>query len=104
MPTTLDRHTAVFRFFTARAADHLAALEPELASEEGMRSSASLRLVGDDCLELAVTAPDLPSLRAALNMWLRLVRVADETAALAELSRSCELSAPRPPPGDRPGS
>ncbi|HIH03535.1 MAG TPA: hypothetical protein HA263_06690 [Methanoregulaceae archaeon] len=55
-----------------------------------MRSSASLRLVGDDCLELAVTAPDLPSLRAALNMWLRLVRVADETAALAELSRSCE--------------
>ncbi len=51
-----------------------------------MRSSASLRLVGDDCLELAVTAPDIPSLRAALNMWLRLVRVADETAAL---TRSC---------------
>ena len=78
-----DRHEAVFRFFSERAADLLAALEPELAGEEGMRSSASLRLDGEDCLELAVTAPDIPSLRAALNMWLRLVRVADETAALA---------------------
>lgn len=87
MPTMPDRHEAVFRFFTARAADLLAALEPELAGEEGMRSAASLRLVSDECLELAVTAPDLPSLRAALNMWLRLVRVADETAAL---TRSCE--------------
>ena len=84
MPATPDcRHRAVFRFFSPRAADHLAALEPELAGEEGMRSSASLRLDGDDCLELEVRAPDIPSLRAALNMWLRLVRVADETAALA---------------------
>ena len=81
-----ERHTAVFRFFSARSSDLLAALEPELAGEEGMRSSASLRLVGDDCLELGVAAPDIPSLRAALNMWLRLVRVADETAALI---RSC---------------
>jgi KEOPS complex subunit Pcc1 len=81
-----DCHTAVFRFFTSRAADHLAALGPELASEEGMRSSAALRLVGGDCLELTVTAPDIPSLRAALNMWLRLARVADETA---DLTRSC---------------
>jgi KEOPS complex subunit Pcc1 len=86
MPTTPDRHTAVFRFFTGSAADRLAALEPELAGEEGMRSTASLRLVGDDCLELSVAAPDIPSLRAALNMWLRLVRVADDTAAL---TRSC---------------
>jgi KEOPS complex subunit Pcc1 len=84
--TPPDRHAAVFRFFSAHAGDLLAALEPELAGEEGMRSSASLRLVTGDCLELAVTAPDIPSLRAALNMWLRLVRVADETAAL---TRSC---------------
>ncbi len=83
MPATPDRHRAVFRFFSPRAADHLAALGPELAGEEGMRSSASLQLDGGDCLELEVTAPDIPSLRAALNMWLRLVRVADETAALA---------------------
>jgi KEOPS complex subunit Pcc1 len=81
-----DRHEAVFRFFPDRASDLLAALEPELAGEEGMRSAATLRLDGDDCLELAVTAPDLPSLRAALNMWLRLVRVADETAALTRSS------------------
>lgn len=84
-----DRHEAVFRLFSHRAADLLAALAPELAGEGQMRSSASLRLDGDGCLELTVTAPDIPSLRAALNMWLRLVRVADETAALAELSRSC---------------
>jgi len=81
-----DHHTAIFRFFSESAADLLASLEPELAGEEGMRSNASLRLIGDDCLELAITAPDIPSLRAALNMWLRLVRVADETAAL---TRSC---------------
>ncbi len=84
-----DRHEAVFRFLTGRAADLVAALEPELASEEGMRSSASLRLVDDGCFEVAVTAPDLASLRAALNMWLRLVRVAYETASLAEVTRSC---------------
>lgn len=81
-----DSNSAVFSFFSSRAADLLTALEPELAGEEGMRSTASLRLVGDDCLELAVAAPDIASLRAALNMWLRLVRVADETAAL---TRSC---------------
>ncbi len=81
--TTPDRHEAVFRFSTPRAAAHLAALEPELADEEGMRSSASLRLIDTGTLELVVTAPDIPSLRAALNMWLRLVRVADETADLA---------------------
>jgi KEOPS complex subunit Pcc1 len=86
-----DRHEAVFRFFSDRASDLMAALEPELASEEGMRSVATLRLDGDGCLELAVAAPDLPSLRAALNMWLRLVRVADETAAL---TRSSGRSAP----------
>ncbi len=80
--TTPDRHRAIFRFSTPRAAAHLAALEPELVDEEGMRSSASLRLVNTDTLELVVTAPDIPSLRAALNMWLRLVRVADETASL----------------------
>lgn len=78
-----NRHRAVFRFSTARAADHLAALSPELADEAGMRSQALLRLAGDGCLELEVTAPDIPSLRAALNMWLRLVRVADEAAMLA---------------------
>jgi KEOPS complex subunit Pcc1 len=87
--TAPDRHEAVFRFFSERAADLLESLAPELAGEEQMRSTASLRLDGDGCLELTVTAPDIPSLRAALNMWLRLVRVADETAALAELSRSC---------------
>lgn len=87
MPVPADRHSAVFRFFTVHAADDLAALAPELEAEEGMRSRASLRLAGDGCLELAVTAPDLPSLRAALNMWLRLVRVADESAVLAAAQR-----------------
>lgn len=84
MPATPERHRAVFRFYSPRAVDHLAALGPELVGEEAMRSTASLRLDGEDCLELEVTAPDIPSLRAALNMWLRLVRVADETAALAD--------------------
>ena len=83
-----DDHEAVFRFSSPRAAALLIALEPELADEEGMRSSATLRLVDTDTLELMVTAPDIPSLRAALNMWLRLVRVADETAGLAEEQRN----------------
>lgn len=84
MTTTPEAHEAVFRFSTPRAADRLAALAPELAGEEGMRSSASLRIADGETLELVVSAPDIPSLRAALNMWLRLVRVADETAELAE--------------------
>jgi len=81
--STPERHEAVFRFQTPRAAAHLEVLGPELADEEGMRSSVTLRLVDAGTLELVVTAPDIPSLRAALNMWLRLVRVADETARLA---------------------
>ena len=49
-----------------------------------MRSFVSLRLVDEATLELRATAPDLSALRAALNMWLRLVRVADEAAGLVE--------------------
>jgi KEOPS complex subunit Pcc1 len=84
MVTPPDQHVATFRFHTDRARAHLAALEPELTDEEGMRSRATLVLVDDRTLELVVIAPDIPSLRAALNMWLRLVKIAEEAATLAD--------------------
>jgi len=84
VPPDPECHRASFSCATPRAAQILAALAPELAGEEGMRSRAALRLIDETTIELAVTAPDIPSLRAALNMWLRLLQVADETSSFAE--------------------
>ena len=71
-------HEAVFRFTTEHAGRIYRSLLPELADEVNPRSVVACRLEGENTLVLTVTAQDTSSLRAALNMYLRLVNVADE--------------------------
>lgn len=71
-------HTAVFRFSTPHAARIYQAILPELADEVNPRSVVTCRLEGPGTLVLDVDAADISSLRAALNMYLRLVNVAEE--------------------------
>lgn len=71
-------HTAVFRFSTPHASHIYQSLLPELADEVNPRSVVTCRLEGPDTLVLDVDAADISSLRAALNMYLRLVNVAEE--------------------------
>ena len=74
----MPQHEAVFRFTTSHARRIWQSLAPELSDEVNPRSAVTCRLDGDDTLVLVVTADDTSSLRAALNMYLRLVNVADE--------------------------
>ena len=76
------QHEAVFRFTTEHAGRIYQSLLPELADEVNPRSVVTARLEGDDTLVLTVTAQDSSSLRAALNMYLRLVNVAYEMQEL----------------------
>ena len=69
---------AVFRFESEHAAGIYQSLAPELADEVNPRSTITCRLEGKRTLVLTVIAHDTSSLRAALNMYLRLVNVADE--------------------------
>jgi KEOPS complex subunit Pcc1 len=71
-------HTAVFRFESENAARIYQSLAPELADEVNPRSVITCCLEGEHTLVLAIAAQDTSSLRAALNMYLRLVNVADE--------------------------
>lgn len=48
------------------------------------RSRITVRREGDDTIVLEVEADDLAALRAALNMWLRLLSVAAEMQEIAE--------------------
>ena len=76
-------HEAVFCITTDRAPLIHRALLPELSDEVNPRSATSCTLSGDCILVIRVSAQDIPALRAALNMVLRLVNVADEVSALA---------------------
>jgi len=71
-------HEAVFCFTTPYAAVLHRALAPEAGEVEGSRSHEEIALDGPETLVLRVVAADAHALRAALNMWLRLVNVADE--------------------------
>ncbi len=82
----MPQHEAVFRFRTEHAGRIYQSLLPELADEVNPRSVVACRLEGADTLVLTVTAQDTSSLRAALNMYLRLVNVADEVTGLVEKS------------------
>ncbi len=82
----LVRHEAVFRFRCSNAAQILQSLQPELPDEVNPRSTTRCEIEGSDTLVLTVTAQDSASLRAALNMYLRLVNVADEMGHLARKS------------------
>ena len=78
----MPKHTAVFRFSTEHAGQILQAVTPEFADEVNSRSTTRCRLDGPDVLEVSVEAGDTAALRAALNMILRLVNVADEVQGL----------------------
>ena len=71
-------HEALFRFTTPHAGRIYRAIEPELSDELNPRSTAQCWLDGTDTLILKVEAQDTAALRAALNMYLRLVNVAEE--------------------------
>jgi KEOPS complex subunit Pcc1 len=71
-------HEAIFRFSTSHAQLIFQALVPELSDEVNPRSITRCWLEGEDTLVLNVEAQDIAALRAALNMVLRLVNVADE--------------------------
>ncbi|HVP95565.1 KEOPS complex subunit Pcc1 [Methanoregula sp.] len=74
MPT----HEALFRFTTDHADRIYRSLLPELKDEVNPRSVTSCWVEGTDTLVLRVEAQDIAALRAALNMFLRLVSIADE--------------------------
>jgi KEOPS complex subunit Pcc1 len=76
------RHDAVFRFRSAHAEQIYKTLQPELPDEVNPRSTTRCELEGTDMLVLTVAADDIPSLRAALNMYLRLVNIAEEVTDL----------------------
>jgi KEOPS complex subunit Pcc1 len=71
-------HKAVFRLTTKNAKKIYRALFPELSDEVNPRSKVCCMLEGDDVIILSVAAEDTSALRAALNMYLRLISVADE--------------------------
>jgi KEOPS complex subunit Pcc1 len=75
-------HEAVFRITSDRAPVIYRSLLPELSDEVNPRSVTVCELENDHILLLRVSAKDLPALRAALNMVLRLVSVADEVSGL----------------------
>jgi KEOPS complex subunit Pcc1 len=83
------RHTAAFTFSTPAARQIYLALSPEM-EEIGPRSVVRIALGGDDRLVLSVTAEDIPSLRAALNMWLRLISVAGEMIGITGAGTGAE--------------
>lgn len=71
-------HEATFRFSTPHAQNIFAALAPELCDEVNPRSRIHCRLDDEQVLVLTVEAKDTAALRAALNMFLRLISTADE--------------------------
>ena len=76
------RHTAVFSCRSDRAEEIYRALAPEMG-EINPRTEARVTLDEKDLLVVSIVAEDIPALRAALNMWLRLVSVAGEMLDLA---------------------
>jgi KEOPS complex subunit Pcc1 len=72
------KHEAQFRFRSEKAREIFRAVSPETAAEVNPRSRAECRYEEPDTLVLKVSAADVGALRASLNMWLRLVSVAQE--------------------------
>jgi KEOPS complex subunit Pcc1 len=80
----MPQHEAVFRFETENAEQVYHALQPELADEVNPRSATCCRVEGKRTLVLEVRSEDIAALRAALNMFLRLVSIADEVQGLVK--------------------
>jgi KEOPS complex subunit Pcc1 len=75
-------HEAVFRIDHEHARHLFEALKPEETGETGPRTTTRVWMEGETTLVLSVQASDIPALRAALNMWLRLINVAYEMQEL----------------------
>jgi KEOPS complex subunit Pcc1 len=90
------RHTAVFSCRSGLAPEIYRALTPE-AGGINPRTGVTVSLEGDDLLVISVGADDLPALRAALNMWLRLVSVASEMLEMTGAGRKDGVEVPREP-------
>ncbi|MCD1296141.1 hypothetical protein CUJ83_14150 [Methanocella sp. CWC-04] len=58
-------------------------LKPELQAIPSERSKIELDVVGDQ-LNLFISAEDIISLRAAINTWLRLVKISEDMFKLKE--------------------
>jgi KEOPS complex subunit Pcc1 len=72
-------HSALFRIETNSALIICKAVAPEEEDEKnGLRSQGQCRMISHECLEISISAADLPALRASLNSWLRLIQVASE--------------------------
>ncbi|OPX65524.1 MULTISPECIES: KEOPS complex subunit Pcc1 [unclassified Methanoregula] len=80
----MPQHEAIFRFTTDHAEQICRAVAPELADEVNPRSTTRCWLEGPSTLVVKVEAGDTAALRAALNMILRLVNVADEVQGLVK--------------------
>ena len=80
----MSSHEAVFRITTEFARPIYDALVPEFRDEVNPRSTTRCRLEGPSLLILEVHAQDTEALRAALNMALRLVNVAEEMHCLVK--------------------
>jgi KEOPS complex subunit Pcc1 len=80
----LPQHKALFRFFSDHAVQIYQALVPELSDEVNPRSITRCWLEGTTTLVLQVESEDTAALRAALNMYLRLINVADEIQGLVK--------------------
>jgi KEOPS complex subunit Pcc1 len=78
------QHEALFRLKTGHAGQILRAVTPELADEVNPRSTTRCWLEEPSTLVIKVGAEDTAALRAAVNMILRLVNVADEVQGLLQ--------------------
>jgi KEOPS complex subunit Pcc1 len=74
----VPHHEATFRFSTENARIIFRAIEPELSDEVNTRSVTRAWVEDETVLVIRIEADDTAALRAALNMVLRLVGVADE--------------------------
>lgn len=52
-------------------------LEPELQEIPSERSKVGIELAGES-LRLSIAAEDIVSMRAAVNTWLRLIRISED--------------------------
>jgi KEOPS complex subunit Pcc1 len=75
-------HEAIFKVDHVHARRLFEALKPEATDEVGPRTTTRVWLEGETTLVLSVQASDISALRAALNMWLRLINVAYEMQEL----------------------
>lgn len=76
-------HEAVFRLEGEDAPGIMAAIRPEIGDEPWSRTTIAAWLEGERTLVIHISAKDISALRAALNMWLRLINVAHEMQEIA---------------------